>query len=128
MKNRWLDRRIAAPGPFLTLCLHESELHETLRRMKARGSAEWVPHGKGAVVHHLTSPSGKASCIVCLDGWQGRNPLEIAGLIVHESVHVWQRYCDDIGEHSPGREQEAYAIQAIAQELMEEFSRRLTDA
>jgi len=50
-KPRWLDRRIAAPGPHLTLCLSETD---------------------------------------------------------------------------PGREQEAYAIQAIAQELMAEFARRMT--
>lgn len=64
-------------------------------------------------------------CIVALDTSRSRNPIEIAGLLVHEAVHVWQEYCDSIGEAFPGKEQEAYAIQAIAQELMDEYSRRL---
>jgi hypothetical protein len=41
-------------------------------------------------------------------------------------VHVWQQHCEDIGERNPGSEQEAYAVQAIAQELMAEYGRRLT--
>lgn len=32
---------------------------------------------------------------------------------------------DHIGEQNPGREQEAYAVQSIAQELMSEFARRM---
>ena len=48
-------------------------------------------------------------------------PPEVAGRLVHEAVHVWQRYCDHIGERRPGNEQEAYGIQSIAQELMQSF-------
>jgi hypothetical protein len=125
--TRWLDRRIAAPGPYLTLCLAPDELSAALRRIKYTGPAvAWVVPGKHAVVHTLTDPRGQDTCIVCLDDWQGRNPIEVAGLLVHEAVHIWQQYADDIGEHNPGREQEAYAIQAISQELMAEFARRMT--
>lgn len=124
MATRWLDRRIAAPGPYLTLCLHEHELRAALRHIKYPDRLHWVPPGKHAVVHTLTDPRGRDMCIVCMDEWQGRDPIEVAGLLVHEAVHVWQQYADRIGEHDPGREQEAYAIQAIAQELMAEFARR----
>jgi predicted Zn-dependent protease len=72
----------------------------------------------------LENLAGDAVCIVCLSGWQFRDPVEVAGLIVHESVHVWQHYAARIGEHAPSAEQEAYAIQSIAQELMAEFARR----
>ncbi len=63
--------------------------------------------------------------MVCLRETEGRKPVEVAGLLVHEAVHVWQAYADHIGEAQPGREQEAYAIQCIAQELMAEFARRV---
>lgn len=52
-------------------------------------------------------------CIVCMDGYQEHSPVEIAGLLVHEAVHVWQRYCESMGEESPGAEQEAYGIQPL---------------
>jgi hypothetical protein len=51
--------------------------------------------------------------------------VEIAGILVHEAVHIWQEYCDFYGEDKPGREQEAYAIQFIAHELMTEFARKV---
>jgi len=57
--------------------------------------------------------------------FEGRNPIEVAGLLVHEAVHVWQEYCHGIGEDTPGSEQEAYGVQAISQELMAEFDRQI---
>lgn len=120
---RWLDRRIARPGPYLTLCLSEAELRAVERRLKAPVRIDW-PSG-GAKCSTIVTPDGKLTCIVSLTDWRGRNPIEVAGLLIHEAVHVWQQYADDIGEEQPGAEQEAYAIQAIAQELMTEFARRL---
>ena len=46
----------------------------------------------------------------------------IVGLIVHEAVHVWQFVRENIGESNPSSEFEAYAIQAISQELIEAYS------
>jgi hypothetical protein len=86
----------------------------------------WIktPHAN-ATVHHAHSDHGQIA-IVCLGDVRDQNPIEIAGLIVHESVHVWQEWCDYYGETNPGREQEAYAIQSISQELMAEYARRIT--
>lgn len=123
-QNRWLDRRIAAPGPYLTLCLHEDEFRQALRKLGDSASGSWVSQGAQATMWHLDSPRGDLCCIVCLSDWAGRNPVEVAGLLVHESVHIWQQYCRRIGETNPGDEQEAYAVQSIAQELMAEFARR----
>jgi hypothetical protein len=102
---RWLDRRIAAAGPFLTLCLSEQEFYHALSKIKVADRPAWVNPGAHATTHH-------------------RSGIEIAGLLIHEAVHVWQEYCDMIGEVAPGREQEAYAVQVVAQELMAEFKRR----
>jgi len=84
----------------------------------------WINPGADATSHHLVSEN-KRVCVVCLGNMGGRSAIEVAGLLVHEAVHVWQEYADSIGESTPGREQEAYAIQAIAQELMAEYARRL---
>ncbi len=120
---RWLDRRIAAAGPYLTLCLDKADLPAVEKKLGA--AVRWPSSGANCTV--LVSPKGLLTCVVCITDWRGRDPVEVAGLLVHEAVHVWQHYADDIGENNPGTEQEAYAIQAIAQELMAEFARRMTE-
>lgn len=120
----WLDRRIAAPGPFLALCLTEEQFSSAMRRLRISAQPSWIKNDwSDATAHYCDTPRGLA-VVVCLRGWRGRSPIEIAGLLVHEAVHVWQEYAERIGEDRPGREQEAYAIQAIAQELMGSFARQ----
>lgn len=125
MRINWLDRRISAPGPFLCLCLSEDEYKAALKGLGVGAVDNWIMNAHAnATVHHITSPKGLA-CVVCMSGWENRNPIEIAGLLVHEAVHAWQEWCDHYGEITPGREQEAYGIQSVAQELMAEFARRM---
>jgi hypothetical protein len=124
MKTRWLDRRIAAPGPYLALCLSEEEFRAAILPLKSAVVPAWCL--KDATTHIFDSNDGGLCCVICMDGWQGRDPIEVAGLLVHEAVHVWQQYADSIGERCSGAEQEAYAVQAIAQELMAEFARRMS--
>lgn len=126
MKTRWLDRRVAAPGPHLALCLSAAEFRAACRRLKIHGG-DWLKNEHSDATSHIfDGPGGRLAVIVCLsEGAWGRKPIEVAGLLVHEAVHAWQFYADHIGEYRPAIEQEAYAIQSIAQELMSEFARRL---
>jgi hypothetical protein len=125
MKVKWLDRRISAPGPYLCLCLSEQEYRAAMKDLKQEQVGPWIKTPQAdATAHHIYNTDGIA-VVVCLNGWEGRNSIEIAGLLVHEAVHAWQEWCDFYGESSPGCEQEAYAIQGISQELMAEFARRL---
>ena len=127
MKARWLDRRIAAPGPYLSLVLSQEEFDSAMRHLKIPLGQPWIRNEHSdATAHVCVSPKGDLCCVVALRGFEGRNPIEVAGLLVHEAVHIWQEYADRIGERNPGAEQEAYAIQAISQELMAEFARRQT--
>jgi hypothetical protein len=52
---------------------------------------------------------------------EGITGLQVAALLVHEAVHVWQLFRESIGEHGPSKEFEAYSIQAISQRLMERY-------
>lgn len=126
MKIRWLDRRVAHPGPYLALCLSSEEFHAAMKHLKADDQgAKWIVSGN-ATTHLLNDPrDGQPCAVVCVSDWQGRDPIEVAGLIVHEAVHVWQFYAQSIGEGRPGDEQEAYAVQGISQSLMAEFARRM---
>ena len=123
-KVRWLDRRIAAPGPHLALVLSETEFKAAMKHLKVEGASHWLNSGADATTHCFVS-EGKRCCVVSLGDTSQRNGVEIAGLLVHEAVHVWQHYCAMIGETNPGFEQEAYGIQAIAQELLAEYARRI---
>lgn len=124
MKTRWLDRRIARSGPYLALCLSETEFRAAMSHLKAPEVPRWLNAGADATTHHFEHIDNGTACVVCLRNTEGRTPIEIAGLLVHEAVHVWQQHCRDIGERYTADEQEAYAIQYIAQELMAEYARR----
>lgn len=123
MKVKWLDRRIACPGPYLTLVLSQAECDAA---MKACGqpSVKYISEGANATVHLTKDRKGHPAAVVAVGEMNGRNSIEIAGLLIHEAVHVWQEHCSNIGESRPGIEQEAYGIQCIAQELMAEYARR----
>jgi hypothetical protein len=124
MPVKWLDRRIAAPGPYLALCLREEDFKEVLRKLKSDPNLSWLQHERSHATTHTFRGTGGSTCVVCVNDWQGRSGIEVAGLLVHEAVHVWQEHCRDIGEHDPAIEQEAYAIQNIAQALMADFARQ----
>ena len=127
MKTKWLDRRIASPGPYLALCLSQKEFDAALKYLNVKHAAPYVNEGADATAHHLTNGKDEAVTLVCIRDFKDRNSVEVAGMLVHEAVHVWQNYCQDIGEREPGKEQEAYAIQNISQELMSEFARRMRE-
>jgi hypothetical protein len=50
------------------------------------------------------------------------NPEGVVALLVHEAVHLWQYIKEDIGEHNPSKEFEAYAIQNLTQELLQSYN------
>jgi hypothetical protein len=123
-KTNWLDRRVSYPGPYLCLVLDQDELDSALKHCKRKPS-EYFPDS-GAKTYTLENAEGELVCIVGVSkASQSMDSIVIAGLLVHEAVHVWQDYCQGIGEHAPAREQEAYAIQGISQELMAEYARRI---
>lgn len=126
MKVEWLDRRVALAGPYLTLCTSEEEYLAALKHCKIKPIDDWIKTPwADATVHHATNDKDERVTLVCIRVNDSRTPIEIAGLLVHEAVHIWQDYADRMGETNPGKEQEAYAIQAIAQELMAAYARRI---
>lgn len=119
---KWLDRRIAAPGPYLALCTTEKKYLKAVRHCKIKSPGAWINAGADATTHIMNNPEGDSVCVVCINIGK-HSPVEIVGLLVHEAVHVWQEYARRIGEHAPASEQMAYGIQAIAQELLTEYER-----
>lgn len=126
-RPQWLYRDLIV-GPYVTLCLTEKEFHTELRRMspKITPPAFLQTSHAHATAHHFENQKGDLCCVVCLGDCSGRRGVEVAGLLVHEAVHIWQEFAARIGENSPSAEFEAYAIQSIFQRLMAEFERRIT--
>ena len=64
-KFEWLDRRIAHPGPFLTLCLSEDEFNQALDHLRIRERCDWIKTPQAdATTHHLISAKNERACIV----------------------------------------------------------------
>jgi len=123
----WCDRSAAAPLPFYGLCLSEAAFLNTLKRLGEKYSAHWVTPGSNGTMHTLHDKNGQVCCIVCIDGTKGTPRGHIYGLLIHESVHIWQKYCLSIGEKEPSSEFEAYTIQHIAQNLITSFDRAIME-
>lgn len=76
---------------------------------------------------HTCDVKDNFAAIVCLRDINKESKHELYGLLIHESVHIWQRWCDYYGEHTPGIEQEAYAIQSLSQILMSALDEKLDE-
>lgn len=124
MKPRWLDRDTVR-APSLLLCLSEKEFMAAARHCGVTDPGIWVGDGSMGCCH-TWERDARLICIITLHPDAiGANPIEVAATLVHESVHVFQRLCDSIGEDKPSREFEAYSIERIAERLMREFKRRV---
>ncbi len=122
---KWLSRRIGPDGPHLCLCLSEDEYLKVVRKLKAPNPREWLANNAHATAHAFFHESNGLCLVVCLDLSKNFSLEDVAGLLAHEATHVWQEHVSHIGEHAPGKEQEAYAIQAVTGELFGEYLRRL---
>ena len=125
MKVNWLSRDTVR-APYMALCLSEREYLATAKHCDVSSPAPWLAMKQNKAVVHTWECDGKLVSVVCLhpDNLEA-DPIEVACTMVHESVHVFQRLCDSIGEDSPSREFEAYSIERIAEQLMREYVRRL---
>lgn len=110
----------------MTLVTSQDEFDAALRHFKMPLGTPYLLNARAdATAHFFENQRGESVAVVALGDMTGRSGVEIAGLLVHEAVHVWQAHRENISETHPGREQEAYAVQSIAQELMTEYARRL---
>lgn len=123
---QWLNRDLVI-GPRFTLVLSQAEMDAAMKDL----NHPYLPYlnpGAPATTTHFSSSSGEATSIVGLSLAEAlaRNGTEIAGILVHEAVHIWQDWCAMYGEKAPSSEFEAYAIQSISQRLMEEYVRKVS--
>jgi hypothetical protein len=105
----------------------EKEYDKELKRLGVVKTHEFISRQhSNATLHSLITPSGKYIMLMCIDAKKAdkekRCPNEVCGLMLHESVHVWQNVRDYIGEKQTV-ETEAYFIQDVCQFFIECFER-----
>jgi hypothetical protein len=124
MKTKWLDRDTVR-SPHLALCLTEAAFLAVAREIKDPHPGQWLDEKKHLALLHTWEDKGRVTCVICLHpDSRTADPIAVAATLVHESVHVFQRLCDSIGENEPSREFEAYSIERIAEQFMREFVRQ----
>lgn len=122
MSTTWLQRSlIELPGCY-ALMLSEEAFYAAMDHMSEprHVAPHCVSPGKDATVHFFPETEHhRPAWLVCVKDARGKDPLMLCGLLVHESVHIWQLALQMLGEHSASSEFEAYSVQTIAQSLME---------
>jgi hypothetical protein len=120
----WLNRDILNSEVWYTLCTSREMYYAEMKKCNMLHHAGEFPE-KGACVMTFTTPTTKRKCcIVNVSVDPSRTGIVIAGLLVHEAVHIFQEMMDRIGEKYPASEQQAYGIQWISQQLMWEYVRQ----
>lgn len=128
MTVEWLDRTLTQCAYHYCLITSEAAFNEELDRigLPAHKRSQWISTGVHATTHHFIHED-KPCAIVCMNPEPEKyTGVQICALLVHEAVHIWQRHASYIGSHNDhGDEEEAYAIQNIAQALMESFREQM---
>jgi len=120
---KWLRRDAFILPIYFGLATDAKKLKKELNRMKVPDSVKiGVNAGYGATTSFLTNGEGDTCAIVCIFDYSKKDYNQIAALLVHEAVHIWQETKKIMGEESPSKEFEAYTIQSISQKLFYEFA------
>lgn len=126
MASEWLDNT-PIEIPFYCLCLTPEDYRAKCAHLgiKDEEVGSFLPDASAdAATHHFVD-GRKRTCIVTLRRGTERTPIQIACLLVHEAVHIWQAVEDKMG--TTGGEFEAYHIQAISQNLMVSYVEQTTE-
>lgn len=122
----WGHRNLISLPLYFCLCTSQKEFNkEWLGCGLPKEKIEpYVTPGKDATVVTVEH-KGSIISFVGVANWEGKDPIAICGLLVHEAMHIWQRTLQMMGEENPSEEFETYSVQAIASELMYLFRLRI---
>lgn len=124
MSDIWCSRSLVIAPVYFGLCITEDAFQKQLKKLGVKRET-WPKFSYShATTHFFEKPDGKRCVIVCISDWKERSGIQIAALLVHEAVHIWQEIRDVLGEKQPSSEFEAYSIQSISQELMDSFHKQ----
>jgi hypothetical protein len=119
----WMDRSLVISPVFYGLCKDKKAFKKALKHLgiKKKDRPDYLLTTHADATVHYFKQDNKITAVICMGDCTERSTSEIAGLLIHEAVHVWQEIKRNIGEYDPSSEFEAYSIQTIAQRLIEAF-------
>lgn len=124
----WCQRGLFQGG-YLGFVTSQKEFEQALADIKMVGYSDaYVPNGWPACTHSFENVDGSIACIVGLNMELAakQDPIDVAALLVHEAVHVFQQNESAAGKMGCfGTEGEAYAIQNISTQLMSAYADKL---
>lgn len=91
---------------------------EQCKKIKINADLISMPPGANATTNFLADENGGNIEIIVYLPYADADLLMQQGLVIHESVHIWQELKTLMGEKEPSIEFEAYSIQRIAQDLL----------
>lgn len=125
---QWCSTELIRCQMKYALCLSEDAFSAEMARLEVKQPPPFMAttHAN-ACVHYFNNDEEGELAILCMDLEKSklRTPIVVAGLLVHEAVHIFQQDCEYRGEKTPSAEYEAYSIQMIAQELMWAYTQAL---
>jgi hypothetical protein len=125
---RWLDRSLVVSPYHIGLCLDEKKFNKEMKRLNVpKPHPEFLRQDETACVQYFTGENGKRIALVCVGDLSNCVIEYVYATLTHEAVHVWQEIKEFIGEDNPGREFEAYSIEAIAYNLMTSYREQTDD-
>lgn len=121
----WCDRGLIISPYYFALCLTEKAFQKELRHLKVPKNRwpEFMGSPSADATTHYFQRGDKHSAIVCVKATHKHTAIAVAGILVHEAVHIWQAVKDVIGEQKPSSEFEAYSVQMLSQELFQRFAK-----
>lgn len=125
IKSKWIDRALIISPVYYTLCTNEEEFYRLMKHIKMPISdqPEFMIYDSGATTHSFKS-EGKPIAIVTINLENDATFAEVCSMLAHEAVHIFQYILECMGEKNPSCEFEAYSIQMITQQLINEFERQ----
>lgn len=127
-KDLWLNRNLLTGG-YLAFVTSQKEFEQALKDIECTDCNEsFLPKGWPACTHHFDNVNGSVANIVAfsMEAAAKEDPIDVAALLVHEAVHVWQNIEKGAGKLGCfGEEGEAYAIQNISTRLMTAYAEKL---
>ena len=127
-KDLWLQRTLLTGG-YLAFVTSQEEFERALKEIECTDCDEpFLLKGCPACTHHFDNVNGSVANIVAfsMEAAAKEDPIDVAALLVHEAVHVWQNTEKRAGKLGCfGEEGEAYAIQNISTRLMSAYVEKL---